>query len=292
MISNNWEENGFIGPIKALTEKEILPITNEVRNIISNSKDFLQLRNKHLYSKLIQELCLNEIIINAVKDLMGSNLILWRTQIFKVNKNQGFGWHQDQYRTLLSEPTKHISLQIALTKSTEDNCVFFIPGSHKMNSSELNEAGLYLEENCQLNIPQYYRSFKSSIKPVKMILEPGEFFIFHPSTLHASFDRRKEHCKAPKTVNQGSFLPVGRLWNRTVGVFNSLNFQSSPRLGVAMRITVPEVKVLPTAFEKTLPRIDKCVLLHGSNENGVNELDSWSVNDKTRVNEQSLIEVG
>lgn len=115
--------------------------------------------------------------------------------------------------------------------------------------------------------PNYFPSSAFSIEPVKMVLKPGQYFVFHPSIMHGSFGRIKEPYQADN--DKAGFTR----WKPHISNF-CLPYPG--RLAFAIRITVPSVRVLPAAFKETLPRIDKCVLLSGSNNGGVNELANWT----------------
>ena len=138
-----------------------------------------------------------------------------------------------------------------------------------MSNQELSSHGFkFISTDSNYGVASFYRTDECTLKPIKMILKPGQFFIFHPSALHASFDLTEEHWKSKKHEKRG----LTRLWER---VARKISLPKSRRVAFAMRITVPEVTVLPKAFQGTLPRIDKCVLLKGEDNIGVNELGSW-----------------
>ena len=72
-------------------------------------------------------------------------------------------------------------------------------------------------------------------------MKPGEFVIFDEALLHAS----------------------------------SVAERASQRVGLAVRVTVPQVRVLPEAFVESLPLVHRCALLRGENASGLNELCAW-----------------
>ena len=42
-----------------------------------------------------------------------------------------------------------------------------------------------------------------------------------------------------------------------------------------MRVTVPQVRVLPEAFVESLPLVYRCALLRGENAGGLNKHSAW-----------------
>jgi hypothetical protein len=42
-----------------------------------------------------------------------------------------------------------------------------------------------------------------------------------------------------------------------------------------VRVTLPQVRVLPEAFVESLPLAYRCALLRGNNAGGLNELSAW-----------------
>jgi ectoine hydroxylase-related dioxygenase (phytanoyl-CoA dioxygenase family) len=236
---------GYVGPIKAFEPEEMEGVAEAVRQEVhSHNYNLASKRNRHLDWSAIALLAMVPAIIRCAKQVLENDeLVLWRTNIFIGQPGRGARWHQDQYRTLLADPLHHVSMHLAISAATPDNCVMLVPGSHKLTKETLPKAGFHYIEGTDAGAygaPAYWRDPSVSAEIVKMTLRPGEFFIFHPSTLHGSYDLTHPR-RQPKPV-------VG-------------NPDTLPRVGLAIRITVPGNEVLPAAFAETLPRPDHCVVL-------------------------------
>lgn len=243
-----YEKLGFIGPIKAFNEAEMHEVAQLVLREHKEQKGILSVkRNRHLDWDAARRLTIAPAIVDIATQILGPELILWRTNFFVGDTGKGIRWHQDEYRTLLSDPLHQISIHLGITEAQEDNCIMVIPGSHKMTFEELAEQGFSFipgSEKGSYGTPGFWRHPEYSLNKIKMVLRAGEFFVFHPRLLHASYD-----LTAPPSTPPGmssSAMAKAQLFTR---------------VGFALRITVPENKVLPAAFAETISRGDKPVKL-------------------------------
>ena len=248
--------DGFVGPLRLVSpehaarlaawigsEMSAIPTRRPglVPRLLGTGRDpdtekRLKTRNRHLDSDLISGLVTAPEMLGPVHEILGDRVKLWRTQIFKMGGGTGFGWHTDEYRGILSPITDQLSTQIAFTPFGAENCVQLIPGSHLLSDDQiLAEHGLtYLEGSREIPLfgSSRYRGEIDAAKVVSMILQPGEFYIFHPNCLHRS-------------------SPTG---NQSPGI----------RLAMACRIASASTTVKPDAFVQTRPRKDHEVLLRRS----------------------------
>ena len=89
--------------------------------------------NTHLAYTCIDEVAHHPVIVGAVSDLIGEDIVLYGTVLFfKEPKSAGFvSWHQDATYFGL-RPYEHVSAWIALSPATlESGCMRFVPGSHQ-----------------------------------------------------------------------------------------------------------------------------------------------------------------
>jgi chlorinating enzyme len=294
-LLQTFHQNGFVGPFDGLSLPEVQRYKSEIKQELVGTKDRSRYSNRHLDWPVVERLCLIPAVVKHLQQLMGPNLILWRTEFFAQScQAAGLPWHCDEYRKLISDPMAHLSVHLAITEATEDSCVILLPGSHKLHSSQLIEYGFHAFENSTQNIlgvPHYFRQMDSIIKPVKMLLKPGQYFIFHPSILHASDDFRARSILLGK-IKYG-FNPLRHRLSEKLGIaetrrqfLKSLNLlkpkqQSletySPagpvRIAFTMRVTSPGITVLPAAFRGFTQ--GKCVLLSGVDDYNLNELAPW-----------------
>src|SRR5262249_224340 len=147
-------------------------------------------RNRHLDIPAIARICRSESVISRVRAVMGSDLLLWRSNIFAISaRDRGFEWHQDEYRTLLRCPSgaAQCSVQINFSDSTKLNRVTIIPGTHRWTDDELRRRGYAMRlgsDGGQYGTPQW--TVPTGIESLDMPMQAGQFYVFHPRLLHAS----------------------------------------------------------------------------------------------------------
>lgn len=262
-----WDTDGYLGPYPAHDCAEALRVAKDIdRHVVrlvrwrsslhrllgmrrpARHWRFQMTRNRHLDLRFVARLCNLPPIVDRVALLFGSDLILWRSQFFLQSgkPEEGLGWHRDLYVNLLEEPRTSLSVHLAVTEAPEDNCVLILPGTHKMTTDQIySEHGLALipgRESNRQGSPQFDGAPKRSGAIRRMLLKPGEFFLFNEALAHAS-------SESPNP--------------------------SRSRVAMGMRITVPSVRVLPFAFADTLPKVHRCALLRGNNVPNLNELLPW-----------------
>lgn len=240
-LYDSYEHEGFFGPVKAFEEEEMRQIAPAVLHEFEQSKDaFSARRNRHLDWDVAKHLAFAPAIVQAATQLLGPEPRLWRTQFFAMEGGQGLRWHQDEYKALLADPLRHLSIHLAITHATPDNCLIVAPGTHRMDRSQLAELGFNHIEGSDQNAygaPNFWRTPTETTPLRKMILKPGEFFVFHPMLLHASFDL---------TTPPNAFVAT-----RTPG--------SARRIGLGIRVAARENAVYPAAFGETASRGDHAV---------------------------------
>jgi non-heme Fe2+,alpha-ketoglutarate-dependent halogenase len=254
-----YQEDGFIGPLKAFEPSELAGIGERVvKELEAKDYSLASKRNRHLDWDLAKHLATPPAIIEAVTRLLGPDLVLWRTNFFTGMPGRGVRWHQDEYRTLLAAPANQISLHLGITAAPPENCVMVIPGSHRLSRDELHRRGFNFMQGTDedgYGAPNFWRSPASPNHPVKMVLKPGEFFAFHPLLMHGSLDAtRPPEAEPPR---EGILQRLGKR-------LASLGTKPvPPRVGMGLRVTVPGNDVLPAAFAETLPRPDRCIAFAG-----------------------------
>jgi ectoine hydroxylase-related dioxygenase (phytanoyl-CoA dioxygenase family) len=262
-----WESDGYVGPYAAYDGEEAARVARSIdRQVLRRVRwrstlhrllgwkrpdrhwRFQMTRNRHLDLPVVARICGLPAIVERVALLFGADLILWRTQFFLQSgkPSEGLGWHRDLYVNLLEAPRTSLSVHLAVTEATEDNCVLILPGTHNMTNDQICSAhGLALVRGRESNLqgsPQFAGAPKRSEAVKRMPLKPGEFFIFNEALAHASSEASNP---------------------------------SRSRIAMGMRVTVPSVRVLPLAFSDTLPKVHRCVMLRGQNHPGLNELLPW-----------------
>ena len=238
----SYEAHGFAGPFRALPAETALDLAGTLlREVGGSDALFSSRRNRHLDWPLVESLVKARPIVQLASTLLAEELVLWRSQMFFMHAGKGLRWHQDQYLTLLADNTQQVSIHLSLTRTVADNCIRIVPGSHTFSRAELAARGFNLiagSEGGKYGAPNFWRDPAGELKALPMLLQPGEFFVFHPRLLHGSRD----------VTTPVDARPDG-------------GPEASPRIGLGLRIAAASNTVLPAAFAETLPRPDCCVTL-------------------------------
>ncbi len=252
-----FEQNGYLGPLKAVSVEEMEELVAWMDETgfldepsplygrpIPSEKHVL--RDWHLVYRQIYDICTHPAIVQAMCDLMGEDLVLWRSQFTLKYPGQGpVAWHQDlgfpghKFQPALN-PARNLSSWMSMNGATIQNgCVRVVPGTHtarlerQMGKAEKGK-GLFGRGYAV----QYVVDTSTA---VPIVLEPGEFFLFNEKTLHGSTD----------------------------------NMSDDRRLGLATRVTTPDVRIYEdqTIDGQSFP-LDKhgCVLIHGEDRFGYNRM--------------------
>ncbi|MGH7142870.1 MAG: phytanoyl-CoA dioxygenase family protein [Planctomycetota bacterium] len=210
-----FHDQGYLGPFTLCSPEEMAAIRAQIdRDVLTtDGPDQRKDRNerqqsRHLDCRVIWELCSHPAIVERMAQIYGPDLVLWRSHMFlKEPGGKRVPWHQDlSYWPI--EPAINITAWVAVDETTVANgCLDVIPGSHKA---------------CRTHIPvpadmRPTTSFATMADPnsfdvkeaVQLCMQPGQFVLFNEKTLHHS----------------------------------EINRSNTRRLGLAVRVTVPIVRV-------------------------------------------------
>jgi ectoine hydroxylase-related dioxygenase (phytanoyl-CoA dioxygenase family) len=264
-----YDEQGYVGPFTAFDRRDRARL--DVLSFIQTRQEGLEWpRNRHLDVPAVARLCQTEHVISRVRTILGPDLLLWRSNIFAVSTNdEGFVWHQDEYRTLLDcrAGAEQCSVQLNLTDSTQFNCVAVVPGSHRWEPEDFERRGYRMVPGS--DAPSYGGRMWSAPEVMDLVdvpMKAGQYYIFHPRLVHGSGAARA-------AARQGAQQADPPWWRRTASAF--VNRRESLRCSIALRIVTPDAKVLPAAFVES-PTRAACVLLSGTDRAGINPLGTWA----------------
>lgn len=248
-LVEQYRELGYVGPLRAFSADELNGVGPAVLGELNGKySGLLAIRNRHLDWEVARRLVSSAAMLDAACQVLGPELVLWRSNFFIGKPGRGIGWHQDEYQTLLADPVNQVSLHLGITAASEDNCVMIVPGTHVLTREQLAEMGFNFirgSDKGAYGTPNFWRGESSPGKRfdvVKMTVRPGEFFLFHPSLVHASRDNTTP-------VPAAAAAPAAAI---------------PPRVGLGLRITVPRNQILPGAFAETASRGDYPVRLKHS----------------------------
>ncbi len=184
---DHYRNKGYLSPVSALTSSEAKEIRNEIEKIEKNWPGALEGINRnyvHLISPILNKVCLNKNILDAVESIIGKNILICGTTLFiKEKKEMGFvSFHQDA-KYIGLEPHNWVTVWLAVTDTNENNgCMRMLPGSHKENLK------FHEEEFDKYNLLTRGQTIKdvSLDKTIPIVLKAGEISLHHPLIVHGS----------------------------------------------------------------------------------------------------------
>jgi len=193
----SYERDGFHAPVRALSEEQARELRRRLE--AHEAKAGAPLQGKwrvktHLLFTWADELVHHPVVLDAVEDLIGPDILCWNTNFFiKEAASPGFvSWHQDATYWGL-DPEKVVTAWVALTHSNlESGCMKAIPGTHR--ESQLPHTDTFHKDNL-LTRGQEIAVAVDESKAVDLILRPGEMSLHdiklvHGSAPNLSHDRR------------------------------------------------------------------------------------------------------
>ena len=202
-----FRSQGYLGPYSLCSADEMMQTAKQIESVLNTDPPDHKNRvhNRHLDNQLIHQVSTDPQIVKRMACLYGDDLLLWRTNFFvKESGAKEIPWHQD-FNYWPLEPPIIVSAWIAIDQSTVENgCLKIIPGSHRRVIPHLES-----KPNVQftrMGDPDYI----DLNNIVTLEMEPGEFILFNERTLHQS----------------------------------DPNHSSMRRIGLAVRVVIPIVKVL------------------------------------------------
>lgn len=199
----SFHKNGFLGPLTAISESEMAIFRSKLEEELElDSKAFgvKTVRDRHLDAPFITDLFFTPTITEVVAQLLGPDLLIWRSQVF--NQLPGappIAWHQastymleDYKRPILRPLDKSDLFQLTIWIAVDDanienGCVQFLPGTHnKIRKIKLGSSKKF-----------YNAHFDMEVNPapseiVSMPCRPGQFVIFSERCIHGNNGNRSE----------------------------------------------------------------------------------------------------
>ena len=184
---SHYRNKGYLFPVSALTSSEAKEIREEIEKIEKKWPGALDGINRnyvHLISPILNKVCLNKNILDAVESIIGKNILICGTTLFIKEKNEkGFvSFHQDA-KYIGLEPHNWVTVWLAVTDSNENNgCMRMLPGSHKDNLKYHEQK---FDKNNLLTRGQTIENISlNETDPI--ILKAGEISLHHPLIVHGS----------------------------------------------------------------------------------------------------------
>ena len=206
-------ENGYFGPFRVYENNEAEDMWDQILGTLITEKSKVYEPNKYHYDRhldvdLLSDHATNPKIIHKIASLLGSDIALWRTEVFsKAPGDKGTEWHQVESFAYANNKVPQliphektdwgivITVWTAWTAATMENgCLKFQPGSHKNmyfdekkdfnKSFDFDSTGFYGYTFADLKKDSTWEPDES--KSAYMVMEPGEAVIFTTRCVHGS----------------------------------------------------------------------------------------------------------
>lgn len=183
-----YDRDGIVFPIRVFSRDDADRFFGELELIADyyGEGSLKRFDNLHLFFDWAHSLVTSDRLLNAVEDLLGSDLLIYGSLVFyKPPHDLSYvSWHQDSFYSGL-HLTPSTSAWIALTASHRGNgCMRVIPGSHKLGSLDhdnvrddpnlLNRRG----ERLMMDVDESLAT--------DVVLQSGEMSMHHSTIVHGS----------------------------------------------------------------------------------------------------------
>lgn len=190
----HWKRRGLLGPLPLLGESEVARIKSAIEAQRSRS-GVSSTRNRHIDLPVLDTLCADADFWRPVHDVLGRELLLWRTKMFLADPR--LPWHEDRHSEAFEGDALSFSTLLAMDDLPVQSCTVFVPGSHRLTVAEKERrygiSATYQESG---NIRYAGRITERFHEPVP--LKAGEAVLFHPHLLHASGSYASDRCRTSR----------------------------------------------------------------------------------------------
>jgi non-haem Fe2+, alpha-ketoglutarate-dependent halogenase len=182
-----YRDLGYCAPVPALTASEAHELRRRLEAYEAGAGVLSgRLRHKpHLLFTWLNDLIRHPRILDAVEDIIGSDILCWGTSFFiKEKRNPAYvSWHQDSTYWGL-EPPDIITAWVALADSNAANgAMRVIPGTHKLD--QVPHRDTFAAENL-LSRGQEIMVDVDERQAAMLELAAGEMSLHHVRLIHGS----------------------------------------------------------------------------------------------------------
>lgn len=186
-IKRTLDERGFTDPMTLRFPEAADAVFEETAKLA------LYTRNPHIRFETVRQLVSDPAITEAVAQLCGTGLVLWRSAFF--NKEPGareIGWHHDKHFSdgddlvKLEMDLPHYSVFISVTQTGSDNGMLeFVAGSHVDDLDMHRDPRPYHQRpQNEHNLPGLSPAAEARV--IAAPLPQYTFMVFHSAILHRS----------------------------------------------------------------------------------------------------------
>ncbi|MDG2097582.1 MAG: phytanoyl-CoA dioxygenase family protein [Paracoccaceae bacterium] len=187
-----FHRDGFLSPINVFSINEALELKDKLEDaekIWPEAFSASARNNAHLNFEFLDSIVHNKILLDAVEDILGPNILAYASTLFiKEPRDPGFvSWHQDGKYMGLSENIG-ITAWVALSEANgESGCMSMIPGSHEKMLAHKDT----FEKDNILTRGQEVQNVDVG-KAVETPLRPGQASFHCPTVIHGSQPNRSK----------------------------------------------------------------------------------------------------
>jgi hypothetical protein len=184
---HRYQEGGYYASIRVMPREEANALRGKLEAFEAGAGILAgKLRHKsHLLFTWLNDLVRHPLILDAVEDVIGPNILCWGSSFFiKEPRNPGFvSWHQDSTYWGL-DPPDVVTAWVALSDSTAANgAMRVIPASHKLEQVAHHDT--FRPENL-LSRGQEIMVEVDERQAVMVELSAGEMSLHHVRLIHGS----------------------------------------------------------------------------------------------------------
>jgi non-heme Fe2+,alpha-ketoglutarate-dependent halogenase len=193
-------EDGFLGPLTLYSRDEMGELAERIERETAKKSEiygFETVRDRHLDCLSVMQVASREALREYVAQVLGPNLILWRSQIWQKRPSAtGTPWHQATTFTLTNRnllptivPTDlgelfNLTAWVALDDAeVENGCLQFYRGSLHLPVFKVRLPTSKMGDSTPSIVGRV-----PDDEVVDMQLKAGQFVLFHERTLHGSRD--------------------------------------------------------------------------------------------------------
>ena len=219
-----YENEGYVVPDFKMPEDTIKKIEERHDELLKKHPEFKNYCPAILhYDESFLEFCKNEIILNYVEQILGSDFALWNSSFFAKPAINGHAtpWHQDgQYWPIRPLATCTVWLAID-DANVENGCLRFIRGSHK--EKKIKNHNINDDKNLTLN-QELDESEYNEKDAVNLILKRGQISLHDVYLVHGSEANNSSMARRAITMR---FMPTSSVFDhqmvRDKKLFSKLN---------------------------------------------------------------------
>ena len=205
-----YENDGYVIPDFKMPEYLLKKIEERHDKLLDTHPEFKNYCPAILhYDESFIEFCKNEIILNYVEQILGSDFALWNSSFFAKPAINGHAtpWHQDgQYWPIRPLATCTVWLAID-DANVENGCLRFIKGSHK--DKKLKNHNVNDNKNLTLNQELDEEEYNEN-DAVNLILKRGQISLHDVYLVHGSEANKSSMARRAITMR---FMPTSSVFD-------------------------------------------------------------------------------